>query len=150
MNLVRKYFSSQDLEALAGAVRTAEEGTAGEVRVEVRQRRAKNERTLSIEQIARHEFTALGMTRTRERTGVLLFLLLEDKEFCILADEGIHAKVEEVTWTTIADTLTQHFAQGRFREGLTAAIDAVGAVLRKYVPRRPDDRNELSNNVVVR
>lgn len=150
MNLLKPLLRASDLEAVASAVAAAEARTGGEIRVEVRQRRSRTERTLSIEQIARREFVALGMTATRDRTGVLIFLLLEDRELCILADDGIHEKVEPDTWTRIAGAMSDRFARTQFVEGLVDAVHEVGAVLARHVPRRPDDRNELPNAVVQR
>ncbi|MEK6649790.1 MAG: TPM domain-containing protein [Bacteroidota bacterium] len=150
MNLVKPLLSSHDLAAIGDAVAAAEQQTGGEIRVEIRQRRTRAERPLSIEQIARREFEALGMTNTRDRTGVLLFLLLEDREFCIFADEGIHARVEPDTWTRIATPMAERFGRRQFRDGLLDAVREVVDVLRRHVPRRADDRNELPNDVVIR
>lgn len=150
MNLLKPLLRAADLQAVASAVAAAEARTGGEIRVEVRQRRSRTERALSIEQIARREFVSLGMTATRDRTGVLIFLLLEDRELCILADDGIHEKVEPDTWTRIAGSMSDRFARAQYVEGLVDAVHEVGAVLARYVPRRSDDRNELPNAVVQR
>ena len=150
MNLLKPFLRPADLKTVAAAVSAAEARSGGEIRVEVRQRRARSERSLSIEQIARQEFVSLGMTATRDRTGVLLFLLLEDRELCILADDGIHGKVADDTWTRIAANMTDRFGRGQFTEGLVEAVEAVGSVLEQHVPRRPDDRNELPNTVIQR
>jgi uncharacterized membrane protein len=148
MNLLKPLLRASDLQAVASAVAAAEARTGGEIRVEVRQRRSRTERALSIEQIARREFVALGMTATRDRTGVLLFLLLEDRELCIMADDGIHERVESDTWTRIAGALSDRLARDQFVDGLVDAVREVGDVLARHVPRRPDDRNELPNVVV--
>ncbi len=150
MNLISTYFSSADLESITAAIREVEKATAGELRVEVRQRRSTKERSLSVEQIARREFVDLGMTNTRDRTGVLIFLLLEDRQFCILADEGIHAKVGQDPWTSIATEMARLFRNGAFVDGLRHAVRGVGDILTLHVPRRGDDRNELSDAVGVR
>jgi uncharacterized membrane protein len=150
MNLLKPLLRASDLEAVASAVAAAEARTGGEIRVEVRQRRSRAERSLSIEQIARREFVALGMTATRDRSGVLLFLLLEDRELCILADDGIHEKVDPDTWTRIAGKLSDRLARAQLVDGLVDAVREVGDVLARHVPRRSDDRNELPNVVVQR
>jgi uncharacterized membrane protein len=150
VNLLKPLLRPADLEAVAAAVSAAESRTGGEIRVEVRQRRSRAERGLSIEQIARREFVALGMTGTRDRTGVLIFLLLEDRELCILADDGIHSKVEPDTWTRIAGAMSERFGRGQLVDGIVDAVREVGAVLQRHVPRRSDDRNELPNAVVQR
>ena len=115
--------------------------------MEIRQRRKGSEKGHSVEQIARKEFVELGMTDTRDRTGVLIFLLLEEKQFCILADEGIHAKVGQDPWTNIASEMTRLFKEGKFVDGVRFAVEEVGSILAAHVPRRRDDTNELTDEV---
>ena len=105
---------------------------------------------MSVEQIARREFVELGMMRTRDRSGVLIFLLLEERQFCILADEGIHEKVGQDPWTDIAGSMARSFKEKAFVEGVLYAVREVGAILVRHVPRRGDDTNEISDTVGVR
>jgi len=149
-NLVKQLFSKEDLSSIATAIGEAEKTTAGEIRVSIRQRRKWREKKNTLEQIARQEFHLLGMTKTKDRTGILIFLLLEDKKFFILADEGIHSKVEDGTWTAIADKMSAHFAQKNFQLGILHGVHSVGTELSKFFPRKSDDTNELPNDVHVR
>ncbi len=142
-------FTKEDLAAIAFAIGEAEKTTAGEIRVSIRQKRRLRERKLTIEEMARREFRLLGMTKTRDRTGVLIFLLLEDRKFFLLADEGIHTKVEEGTWTKIASEMSSHFSEKKYRQGIIHGIQTVGTVLSKFFPRKYDDKNELPNEVRV-
>jgi uncharacterized membrane protein len=146
---VKKFLPEADLHALAHFISEQEKGTSGQIRVSIRQRRSRKERGASIEDLARKEFHALGMTKTSERTGVLIFLLLEDKKFHILADEGIHTKVAEGTWNTIAGEMARHFGNSKFREGIEHGIREVARELGKHFPRKPGDRNELPDTVTV-
>ena len=149
-NLVKKIFSKEDLAEIAKAIGEAEKTTSGEIRVSVRQRRQWRERKFGIEEIARREFQSLGMTKTRDRTGVLLFLLLQDRKFFILADEGIHTKVEDGTWANIAADVSAHFSKNNFRHGIVHGVNAIGEVLSKFFPRKSDDSNELPDDVHVK
>ncbi|MBI3788075.1 MAG: TPM domain-containing protein [Ignavibacteriales bacterium] len=148
-NLVKNLFSKPDLEAIAGAIAEIEKTTSGELRVEIRQKRHRNEKLLTIEQIARREFFHLGMGKTHERNGVLLFLLLEERQFYILADEHIHKKVTPDHWQEIANSMSAKFSQQQFRDGIIEAVRAAGKVLAAHYPHKADDKNELSNDVVV-
>ncbi len=150
MNLVKTFIGRNDLQRITDAIVSVEKKTSGEVRVELRQRRARHERTSSVETLARQAFLELGMAQTAGRTGVLIFLLLEDRQFCIFADEGIHAKVGPDVWTEIASQLSATLHEGKVGDGLVAAVLRVGELLVAHVPRRSDDRNELSNAVSVR
>ena len=145
----KKLFSEKDLKIIADTIGEVESSTSGEVRVSIRQKRRWGEKKLSIEQLARMEFHNLGMTQTRDRTGVLIFLLLQERQFYILADEGIHTKVEEGTWQNIANEISTQFAQQHFFEGIIKGIRSVGEVLAKNFPRKSDDKNELPNSVTI-
>ena len=142
-------FTKEDLSAIASAIGEAEKTTAGEIRVSIRQKRKWREKKHTIEEMARKEFRLLGMTKTKDRTGILIFLLLEDKKFFILADDGIHTKVEDGTWDKVANEMSDHFSQNNFRLGIIHGIQSVGVELSKYFPRKSDDINELPNDVHV-
>jgi uncharacterized membrane protein len=148
-NLVKNMFTKEDLSAIASAIGEAEKTTAGEIRVSIRQKRKWKERKLTIEELARREFHLLGMTKTKDRTGILIFLLLEDKKFFILADDGIHTKVEEGTWNKVAKEMSDHFSQKNFRLGILHGVHSVGMELAKFFPRKSHDTNELPNDVHV-
>jgi uncharacterized membrane protein len=148
-NLVKKFLSKQDLKDVAEAINDAEKKTSGEIRVGIRQKRTSKEKSLSVEHLARHEFVHLGMMKTKERTGILIFLLLESKEFYILADEHINQKVPPRSWDTVAQAMGANFAKREFRQGLLDAVRTVGDHLAAHFPAKHGDKNELSNEVDV-
>lgn len=83
---------------------------------------------------------------TRDRTGVLIFVGFFEHRVRILADAGIHERIEAEVWDRISGELTRGLRAGQSREALVAAIESCGRVLVEGgVERRPDDRNELSN-----
>ena len=146
-NLVKKMFTKENLAAIAAAIGDAEKTTEGEIRVSIRQKRRWRERKLSIEEMARKEFHTLGMVKTKDRIGILIFLLLQDKQFYLLADEGIHRKVEEGTWKTIAEEMSHHFSKQDFERGIVHGVLEVGIILSKHFPAKKGDKNELPNEV---
>jgi len=143
-----KYLTKDELHALSGVITKAEKNTSGEIRVVVRHHRHWKERKLSIHDLALGEFYRLGMEKTRDRTGVLILILFAERKFHIVADEGIHTNVQEGTWDTIAGGMSEHFKKGNFFSGIAEAIRAVGSELAKHYPRKSDDTNELSNEIV--
>jgi uncharacterized membrane protein len=148
-NLVKKFLSKQDLKDIADAIGEQEKRTSGEIRVGVRQKRSKKEVALTVEQLARHEFVHLGMVKTKERTGILIFILLEAREFFILADEHINEKVAPETWKSVAQAMGASFARNEFRQGLLSAIRSVGDHLAVHFPGHAGDTNELPNTVDI-
>lgn len=95
------------------------------------------------------EFQRLRLSKTRDRTGILFFLLLTERRFHIVADEGVHRKVSDGTWGRVADLMSAEFENGRYREGIIYGVEEVGRILSEVYPRGAGDRNEISDKVVV-
>lgn len=148
--LLKKYLSAEELKKISETIARVETTTSGEVRVSIRHKREWGEGKLSLHDLTLREFHRLGMQKTKDRTGVLLLLLLSERKFEIIADEGIHKKVEEGTWDRIAASMASHFKQGNFTQGICDAVDAVGNELGKHFPREAGDRDELPNDVIER
>lgn len=98
---------------------------------------------------ARREFLGRGLTRTRERTGVLIYIALAERYAEILADTGIADRVGPEVWRDIVAELTGRIGEGRIADGLVAAIRRTGAVLAEHAPPRFDDIDELPNKVIL-
>jgi len=148
-NLIKNLLSKEDLAAIVTAIGEAEKTTAGEIRVSIRQKRRWREKKLNIEEMARREFLNLGMAKTRDNTGVLIFLLADEKKFYIFADEGIYSRVKESTWNKIAEDMSSQFAKKNFQQGIIHSIQEAGAVLSQFFPRKANDIDELPNTVRV-
>ncbi len=98
---------------------------------------------------ATREFVGRGLTRTRERTGVLIYVAAAEHYAEIIADTGIADRVDAGVWReTIAD-LVEAIKAGRAADGLVAAVRRVGAILAEHAPPRSDDLDELSNKVIL-
>lgn len=86
--------------------------------------------------------------RTRQRTGILLFVSLFERRVVLLADSGIHQKVEEGAWEEITRRLAGGIRSGRPGPALIEAIRACGELLERHgVERQADDQDELSNEL---
>jgi uncharacterized membrane protein len=140
------HFSDEDLDAIARAVAAAESLTSAEIRVHLERRlpRAAKADTLAR---AREVFHRLGMQRTRDRNGVLIYLALDDHRLAILGDEAIHREVGDAYWQRVRDGMVDKLRGGSPRDAVVAAVGDVAAVLHRFFPHRPDDTNELSDRV---
>ncbi|MBM6580942.1 TPM domain-containing protein [Microvirga sp. BT689] len=98
---------------------------------------------------ASREFLRRGLTRTREKTGVLIYLALAEHHAEILADTGIADRVDAGIWTSIIANLTDAIRDDRMMEGLEEAIRRMGAILAEHAPPRLDDMDELPNKVIL-
>ncbi len=144
----KKYFSKTELQSLVSVISEQEKNTSGEIRVVIRRRRHWKERKLSLYELTLNEFYRLGMQNTRDKTGVLILLLLSERKFQIIADEGINKKVEEGKWEKIAESMSDYFKEGNYLKGITETIYLVGEELAKHFPRKIGDTNELSNEII--
>jgi uncharacterized membrane protein len=141
--------SREDRDAISSAIHRVELFTSGEIKVVVRERRHFGEKRLTLEEMAIREFHRLKLSKTKDRTGILFFLLLSERKFHILADEGIHRKVSEGTWDHIAGSMSEQFKKGKHREGIVHGIELVGKILAEAFPTSAGDQNEISDDVVV-
>jgi putative membrane protein len=98
--------------------------------------------------LAREQFYARGLHETAERHGVLLFVAVAERYVEIIADRGIHARVPEGAWDGIVAEFTGRVRAGRIAEGFVAAVEGCGALLAEQFPRRPDDKDELTNRLI--
>lgn len=98
---------------------------------------------------ALREFVARGLTRTSGRTGVLLYVALQERYAEVVADSGIDGLVDAARWEAIIEPLITAAREERLTEGLIAAVDAAGALLAEHVPPRPSDVDELPNKVIL-
>ncbi len=129
---------------VAEAIAAAESNTCGEIVVRVVPRAKGVPRDHAL-----REFQRLGMEKTRDRTGVLLFVAAKDHALSVLGDAGIHAKVPEGFWEATVARLSEAFKAGRFADGLCEAVREIGALLSAHFPRRPDDTNELPDRPAI-
>lgn len=98
---------------------------------------------------AMEQFVARGIGRTRDRTGILIFVSLAERYVRIVADEGIASRVAPAEWQEAVDALASHMGGGRIGEGFVEAIGRCGAILAEHFPRAPDDRDELPDRIYL-
>ncbi len=135
---------------IAETIAEVERKTNGEIRVGIRKRRAWNERKLSLHRFALKSFFELGMDKTRHKSGVLLFFSMSERSFQIIADEGIHKKVGDGYWDELAKSMTTHFKEKRFCDGICEFVKEIGKKLEQEFPRSAGEANELPNDVAIK
>jgi uncharacterized membrane protein len=143
----RGLLSDADFEAVAEAIRQAEQSTSGEIRVHLEQRLPRG--VTDALPRAREVFTRLGMHRTAERHGVLIYVAVDVRKLAVVGDEGIHARTGDDHWAFVRDLMVERLRANAARDAIVAAVTAVGRELARHFPRRPDDKNELTDKVSV-
>ncbi len=131
-----------DDKAIADAIAQAEKHTSGEIRVFVAEQAVQDP---VVE--AEKQFVKLGMTKTRQRNGVLLYFAPKSQKYAVVGDSGVHQRCGQNFWQHITEDMTPLLKQGKFTEGVLAAIREIGSVLAKEFPWEEGDRNELPNQI---
>lgn len=131
-----------DDRRVVAAIENAERLSSGEIRVYISHKQVED-----VVDEAKVHFLRLGMERTRERNGVLLYIAPRSRNFAVVGDAGVHQKCGEFLWSEVAASMEERLKQGKYTEALLAGIERIGSVLAAHFPRRPDDKNELSNEL---
>lgn len=138
------FFTAETQAEIVKSVKAAELKTSGEIRLFVEDK-CKGD----VLDRAAFMFEKLNMHQTELRNGVLFYLAFTDHKFAIIGDVGINSKVDENFWDGIKDGMQKDFSQSKITEGLSEGILKAGEALGKFFPRQEDDKNELSDNVVL-
>jgi uncharacterized membrane protein len=139
----KEFFEGLDRAAIVEAIRAAEAKSYGEIRVHlhhgpVGDAKAEAEKT----------FLRLGMDKTARGSGCLIFLAPESRSFAVVGGAGIHEKVGDGFWLEARNDARTLFAQGKFTEGIVAAVVKLGDALALFFPRQGvSDTNELPDDV---
>jgi putative membrane protein len=99
---------------------------------------------------AAEQFAAKNLHATRDRTGVLIFVSLEERMAELIADEGIAEHVDAHVWDKAMAALTDGLKRGDPAAGFQGAIALCAEVLADKFPARADDNpNEIPDAVVM-
>lgn len=140
----KEFLSKLEHDRIVQVIRDAESKTSGEIRVYV-QRGKLNADPLIV---AQKKFQRLGMNKTRERNGVLIFVAPRAHKFAVVGDKAIHEKCGEQFWKHVVDRMRIHFQNEKFSHALTEAINEVGKMLTAHFPRISANANELPDEIV--
>lgn len=143
----RRRFSSATTEAIEQAIAAAELRSSAQIRFAVRTAldleelgAGKTPRDCAVE-----AFSHLRVWDSELANGVLIYVLMADRDVEIVADRAAAAKIPPEEWEAACRLMEQHFRAGRFEEGSVAGVAAVGALLEKHFPARAGERNEQPN-----
>jgi uncharacterized membrane protein len=147
----RKIFPPKVLAAIEQAIKAGEATHSGQIRFVVEG--ALDGAPLFRDQPARERaldiFAQLRIWDTAHNNGVLIYLLLADRQVEIIADRGIDAKVGAAGWARICADMEIDFKAGNFESGVIRGIEAVSRQLAIYFPKHGDGVNELPDAPVV-
>ena len=93
-------------------------------------------------------FRASCELKTRGRTGILIYLSLLERRAEIVADKAIADQVEPEIWGEAMAALVDGVKAGEPGQGMASAVEKVGEVLKRILPPRPTNPDELPNRVI--
>ncbi|WP_414977177.1 TPM domain-containing protein [Brevundimonas sp.] len=106
-------------------------------------------RRARVRRVALSQFLAHGLQVTEGRTGVLIFAALSDHQVEVIADAGIHARVDHDIWAAAVEVLVRGLRTNRPVEGFEQAIDLCGKALAEQFPPGAKNSNEVADRLVV-
>lgn len=143
----RRAFRADDLAAIGAAVKASEATQSGEIRIAI-------EGALPLASLLGNEscrdratalFTSLGVAKTREANGILVYVQLVDRRVEILADRGIAALIAQDEWEKLCRQMETAFAAKDYRRGMLDAIERITALLAQHFPASGNNPNELDD-----
>lgn len=148
---VKWRFSSQALKHIEQAIAKSEQSHAGEIRfvveaglhpLEILFKKSPRKRAIEL-------FGRFNIWDTAQNNGVLIYLLLADRDVEIVADRGINQFVGNQGWDKICSDMEVLFRRGEFEAGVLQGIAEVGALLAQHFPIQKSDENELPNRPII-
>jgi len=148
---VRRAFPPSTLDAIERAIRETEAKHSGQIRfaVEASLELAPLLVGQTAQQRALEVFSKLRVWDTEHNNGVLIYLLLADRNVEIIADRGVHARLGKEAWETVCREMEAAFHAGKFEEGVLAGIHSVGQHLARHYPHVGEKINELPDRPVL-
>ena len=138
----KQFLAQIDDAKVLAAIEAAELKSSGEIRVFV-----SNEQIEDVMTAAQAQFNKLGMLKTKNRNGVLLFFAPKTRRFAVIGDQGIHEKCGQPFWDDVRALVAERLKAGHYTDAVVAAVNRIGDLLAQHFPRDPGDINELPNRV---
>jgi uncharacterized membrane protein len=140
--------------AIAAAVATAEATTSAEVIVRIRDYCDPGlywceDRDERFVRQAQADFVLAGADRTREGTGIVILIVLQERGFAVWAEKKVLEALGADKITGFAREIACSFSRGEFVEGVGRVIEGAELLLATKFPRKADDTNELPDNPVA-
>lgn len=103
----------------------------------------------AVQERAVRAFYEKGLHKTKDSTGILVFISLFEHKVWILGDCGINAKIPADSWLELVRILTAGLKNGRAADALCEVVSRCGEALAQHFPREGDDRNELQDEILI-
>ncbi len=138
-------FSTTEEQEIIAAIKQAERGTSGEIRLFVEDFCMRDHPVERAEEV----FRLFGMFNTKDRNAVLIYFAEKSRQFAIWGDTGIHERVGYQFWDAEKHLLRSHFQRDEKTEGVIQAVALIGSRLKEYFPTdEHENDNELPDEII--
>lgn len=149
------FLSKPELQQITDTITKVEKKTSGEIKVAIvsasslipRLKRADKEKTVTKR--AKSLLRKFGINKTKDATGILILISLEEKIVRIQPDKAIDNILPQLNWQPLANLIAAGIKSERPVDAICNVICQLGEHLAKHFPVKPDDINEISNDVVI-
>lgn len=138
----KAFLEQLDDGRIVAAIREGEARTSGEIRVFI-----SHKKTVDPLGNAQARFLALGMDRTRDRNGVLIYFAPRSRQFAVVGDTALHERCGDAFWRKLVAAMSEALKKEQFTEAVIQAVEKCGALLAEHFPPSPDNPNELPDGV---
>lgn len=148
---VSRHFSRSALRNIEQAIKASESTHSGEIRfvveaslhpIEILYKKHPKKRAIEL-------FGQLNIWDTAHNNGVLIYLLLADRDVEIVGDRGIDHFLGHDGWEEICHEMELLFRKGAFEAGVLQGIAKVTTKLQQYFPAQGASKNEISDKPVI-
>lgn len=148
---LKRVFSSDALKRIESAIAESEQRHRGEIRflIEATRDLMPLLRGESARDRALEVFGQQRVWDTEASNGILIYLLLADRDVEIVADRGFVGKVEQSEWEAICREMEQAFRAGHFEAGALIGIKRLNAIIERHFPAEGRNPNELDDSVSI-
>lgn len=137
-----------DKNLIESAIARFEQESSAELRVYIERNLPKSE-NLSCVDRALQIFMQLEMDKTQAHNGVLIYIAHKSHQCAVIGDLGIHQFVGDNFWQQQCQLMINYFKNDEYTQAVVAAIESIGKELAIHFPVKPDDKNELPNEVII-
>jgi uncharacterized membrane protein len=132
---VKHFLNALEHAQVHRAIRSAEEDTSGDIVIYITHRNIPD--ALAA---AQDEFRKLRLEAATDKNSLLLFVAPKSQTFAVVGGTALHDKVGQAWWDDLSALLTRHFKESRYTDGLVAAIEEAGRILKAHFPASKVDR----------
>jgi uncharacterized membrane protein len=136
------FFSDESSQKIVAEIARVERLTIGEVRLHIEDFCDSDplERAIQV-------FEKLGMQKTKNRSGILIYLASQSRKIAIYGDEGIHNKVGKEYWNNIVAQTILRIQSEDMTAAMIQVIKELVEPLAEHFTETTQEINELTNEI---